>query len=40
VVLFHHRPDRTDEALDRLALRFKDASPSVTVAAEGLVVDL
>lgn len=40
VVLFHHRPDRTDEALDGLALRFKDASPSVTVAAEGVVIDL
>jgi phosphoribosyl 1,2-cyclic phosphodiesterase len=40
VVLFHHRPDRTDEALDGLALRFKDASPSVTVAAEGQLVDL
>jgi phosphoribosyl 1,2-cyclic phosphodiesterase len=40
VVLFHHRPDRTDEALDGLARRFKDVSPRVTVAAEGSVVEL
>ena len=44
VVLFHHRHDRTDEALDGLARRLGSASPKasprVTVAAEGLVVDL
>jgi len=40
VVLFHHRPDRTDEALDGLARRFEDVSPSVTVAAEGLVLTI
>jgi ribonuclease BN (tRNA processing enzyme) len=40
VVLFHHRPDRTDEALDGLAQRFVGVSPKVSVAAEGLVLDL
>jgi phosphoribosyl 1,2-cyclic phosphodiesterase len=37
VVLAHHKPDRTDEALDRLADRF-GADPRVTVAAEGAVL--
>jgi ribonuclease BN (tRNA processing enzyme) len=40
VLLFHHRHNRTDEALDGLALRFRGASPEVSVAAEGLVLDL
>jgi ribonuclease BN (tRNA processing enzyme) len=40
VLLFHHRYDRTDEALDGLAQRFKGASPEVSVAAESLVLDL
>jgi ribonuclease BN (tRNA processing enzyme) len=40
VLLFHHRYDRTDEALDGLAQRFKGASPEVSVAAENLVLDL
>ncbi|HEY7933488.1 MAG TPA: MBL fold metallo-hydrolase [Solirubrobacteraceae bacterium] len=41
VVLFHHRHDRTDEALDGLALRLaSDGSPKVSVAAEGLVFEL
>jgi phosphoribosyl 1,2-cyclic phosphodiesterase len=40
VVLFHHRPDRTDEALDGLARRFAGVSPDVTVAAEGSVLVL
>ncbi len=40
VVLFHHRHDRTDEALDGLARRFGGASPTVSVAAEGSVLDL
>ena len=35
VVLFHHRPDRTDDALDRLAQRFAAAPVPVMVAAEG-----
>jgi ribonuclease BN (tRNA processing enzyme) len=39
VVLAHHRPDRTDDELDRLADRFR-ADPGVMVAAEGTVIDL
>ena len=39
VVLFHHRHDRTDEALDALAERFRGASPEVIVAKEGAVLD-
>ena len=37
VLLAHHKPDRTDEALDRLAARFR-ADPSIAVAAEGQVI--
>ena len=40
VVLFHHRHDRTDDALDGLARRFAERSPNVTVAAEGSVLEL
>jgi ribonuclease BN (tRNA processing enzyme) len=40
VILFHHRHTRTDDALDGLARRWQDASPSVTVAVEGSVLDL
>ncbi len=41
VALFHHRPDRTDDALDRLAERFAAREhPAVSVAAEGTVVQL
>ncbi len=39
VVLFHHRHDRTDEALDALAERFRGASPEVIVAKQGAVLD-
>jgi phosphoribosyl 1,2-cyclic phosphodiesterase len=39
-VLFHHRPDRTDDALDQLGRRFASARVPVTVAAEGLVLQL
>jgi phosphoribosyl 1,2-cyclic phosphodiesterase len=39
VVLFHHRPDRTDAALDELARGFSGA-PSVTPAAQGAVLQL
>jgi len=39
-VLFHHRPDRTDDALDQVAQRFAAAPVPVTVAAEGLVLQL
>jgi ribonuclease BN (tRNA processing enzyme) len=38
VLLAHHKPARTDEELDQLAARFS-ADPSVTVAAEGQVID-
>jgi hypothetical protein len=39
VVLFHHRPDRTDAALDQLAGRLDGAS-GVTFAAQGAVIEL
>jgi len=35
VVLFHHRPDRTDDALDQVARRFAASPVPVLVAAEG-----
>ncbi len=38
VVLFHHRQDRTDEALDGLAQRFRGAFPHVIVAKEGAIL--
>ena len=38
VMLSHHKPDRTDDALDLLADRFS-ANPCVTVAAEGEIID-
>jgi ribonuclease BN (tRNA processing enzyme) len=47
VVLFHHRPDRTDDALDGLARRLGadnpavgSGSPAVSVAAEGTLLEL
>jgi ribonuclease BN (tRNA processing enzyme) len=41
VVLFHHRPDRTDEALDGLARRLGGGEgPAVSVAAEGTALTL
>jgi phosphoribosyl 1,2-cyclic phosphodiesterase len=40
VILFHHRPERTDEALDGLARWFQGAGVPVTVGAEGMVLDL
>lgn len=40
VALFHHRPDRTDEALDGLARRFAGVSPEVRVAAQGVAIAL
>ena len=39
VVLFHHQPDRTDNALDELPKRF-GPKPQVIVAAESLVLEL
>jgi phosphoribosyl 1,2-cyclic phosphodiesterase len=46
VALFHHRHNRTDHALDQLALRLgrhapgENGQPAVSVAAEGTVVQL
>ncbi|MGA8363756.1 MAG: MBL fold metallo-hydrolase [Solirubrobacteraceae bacterium] len=44
VVLFHHRHDRNDDALDGLAQRLgssgSEDSPRVSVAAEGSVIEL
>jgi phosphoribosyl 1,2-cyclic phosphodiesterase len=39
VVLFHHKPDRTDEALDALAARYADRG-DVLVASEDLTLSL
>ena len=39
-VLFHHRPDRTDDALDQLARQFATAPVQVEVAAQGRVIQL
>jgi phosphoribosyl 1,2-cyclic phosphodiesterase len=39
VMLFHHRPDRTDEALDELTRRF-EGNPSVCVATQDSVLRL
>jgi phosphoribosyl 1,2-cyclic phosphodiesterase len=39
VALFHHRPDRTDEALDELATRYP-GPPEVIVATQGQVLQL
>jgi ribonuclease BN (tRNA processing enzyme) len=40
VMLAHHKPDRTDDELDEVADRFRERRPSVTVGAEGRVVEL
>jgi phosphoribosyl 1,2-cyclic phosphodiesterase len=40
VELFHHRPDRTDDALDKIAGQFADAPVRVEVAAEGQIIQL
>jgi phosphoribosyl 1,2-cyclic phosphodiesterase len=40
VALFHHRPDRTDDALDELARRFAAAPVPVMVAAEEQILDV
>jgi phosphoribosyl 1,2-cyclic phosphodiesterase len=39
-VLFHHKPDRTDDQLDALAGRFGGAGVTVTAAAEQTIIDL
>jgi phosphoribosyl 1,2-cyclic phosphodiesterase len=40
VVLFHHRLDRTDDELDALGARLAGRSTPVSVATEGVVLDL
>jgi phosphoribosyl 1,2-cyclic phosphodiesterase len=40
VALFHHRLDRTDDELDKLAARLGGRSSAVSVAAEGVVLHL
>jgi hypothetical protein len=39
-MLAHHKPDRTDYALDQLARRLSASADLVTVAAEGGILDL
>ncbi len=39
VLLFHHRPDRTDDAMDALAGRFA-SHPNVALAAQGVTLSL
>jgi phosphoribosyl 1,2-cyclic phosphodiesterase len=40
IVLFHHRPDRTDTALDALVARFTGGPVAVTGAADGMELTL
>ena len=40
VVLFHHKPSRTDAELDETARRFAAAPLPVAVAAEGMRIEL
>lgn len=40
VILAHHKPDRTDQALDRLGRRLGAGTARVSVAAEGEIIDL
>ena len=40
VVLFHHRPNRTDDELDALGKRLAGKDPGVRVAVEGSTLDL
>ena len=40
VLLAHHKPDRTDAELDKLARRFAQMAPEVVVAAEGEILEL
>jgi ribonuclease BN (tRNA processing enzyme) len=40
VLLAHHKHDRTDDALNRLASRLTAASAGVILAAEGGIFDL
>jgi ribonuclease BN (tRNA processing enzyme) len=40
VILAHHRPDRTDDQLDQVAVHFAARAPRVTVGVEGKSLDL
>ena len=40
VLLYHHDPSRTDDALDEILAGFADHVPSVRAAYEGMVLDL
>jgi ribonuclease BN (tRNA processing enzyme) len=40
VLLFHHDPPRTDDAIDALVARYADASVEVEAARQGAVIDL
>jgi ribonuclease BN (tRNA processing enzyme) len=40
VVLFHHKPSRTDAELDLVARRFAGSQVPVTVAAEGVAIEV
>jgi phosphoribosyl 1,2-cyclic phosphodiesterase len=40
VMLFHHDPERTDDAVDVLLARFRDRAVEVAAASEGSVIDL
>lgn len=40
VLLFHHDPPRTDDAIDALVARYEDASMEVEGARQGSVIDL
>lgn len=40
VMLFHHRLDRTDEEMDKIAARFASAPVPVSLAADGEALDL
>jgi phosphoribosyl 1,2-cyclic phosphodiesterase len=40
VLLFHHDPNRTDDAIDALVAPYADHVPPVSAACEGLVLDL
>lgn len=40
VMLYHHDPDRTDEALDHIVASLNGTKPKVVAAAEGSVIEL
>ena len=40
VLLFHHEPSRTDDAIDEIIASFSGAGLRVDAAAEGMIIDL